>query len=145
MINHLQYRYSKLLLIIRVWLFVAMCMLVLEMVFGGLGSWSWSWSLNMFFFWWTRCSPPPSTTTTPPEDPMSISRPSEQSATLFRWEERWFGQDSTSLIMDQDYDTDKLFPALGFGARVPPEGKVFPPLPVITVSNFVFFRSNITS
>ena len=27
-------------------------------------------------------------------------------------------------IIDQDYDTDKLFPALGFGARVPPEGKV---------------------
>lgn len=24
----------------------------------------------------------------------------------------------------QDYDTDKLFPALGFGARIPPEGKV---------------------
>ena len=28
------------------------------------------------------------------------------------------------MVFDQDYDTDKLFPALGFGARVPPQGKV---------------------
>lgn len=24
----------------------------------------------------------------------------------------------------QDYDTDKMFPALGFGARLPPDGRV---------------------
>ena len=24
----------------------------------------------------------------------------------------------------QDYDSDKLFPALGFGARLPPDGRV---------------------
>jgi hypothetical protein len=24
----------------------------------------------------------------------------------------------------QDYDTDKLFPVLGFGARIPPDGQV---------------------
>jgi len=24
----------------------------------------------------------------------------------------------------QDYDSDKMFPALGFGARIPPQGNV---------------------
>ena len=33
--------------------------------------------------------------------------------------------DRSRFYFVQDYDTDKLFPALGFGARVPPEGKVY--------------------
>lgn len=31
----------------------------------------------------------------------------------------------------QDYDSDKLFPAYGFGAKVPPDGKVSHQFPLV--------------
>ena len=37
----------------------------------------------------------------------------------------------------QDYDTDKLFPALGFGARLPPDGRVSHEFYLVRKSNVV--------
>lgn len=31
----------------------------------------------------------------------------------------------------QDYDSDKLFPAYGFGAKLPPDGKISHAFPVV--------------
>lgn len=45
----------------------------------------------------------------------------------------------------QDYDSDKMFPALGFGAKLPPDGRVsheFPLVrrhaPLISLSDYCF-------
>ena len=35
-----------------------------------------------------------------------------------------FEQDLTPTLTISDYDSDKLFPVLGFGARLPPRGDV---------------------
>lgn len=33
----------------------------------------------------------------------------------------------------QDYDSDKMFPALGFGAKIPPDGRVSHEFPLVRV------------
>lgn len=33
----------------------------------------------------------------------------------------------------QDYDSDKLFPAYGFGAKLPPDGKISHAFPLVRV------------
>jgi hypothetical protein len=33
----------------------------------------------------------------------------------------------------QDYDSDKMFPALGFGAKLPPDGHVSHEFPLVTI------------
>lgn len=32
----------------------------------------------------------------------------------------------------QDYDSDKMFPALGFGAKLPPDGRVSHEFPLVS-------------
>ena len=34
----------------------------------------------------------------------------------------------------QDYDSDKMFPALGFGAKLPPDGRVSHEFPLVSVA-----------
>lgn len=34
----------------------------------------------------------------------------------------------------QDYDSDKMFPALGFGAKLPPDGRVSHEFPLVSKS-----------
>lgn len=34
----------------------------------------------------------------------------------------------------QDYDSDKMFPALGFGAKLPPDGRVSHEFPLVTTT-----------
>lgn len=34
----------------------------------------------------------------------------------------------------QDYDSDKMFPALGFGAKIPPDGRVSHEFPLVRLS-----------
>ena len=45
----------------------------------------------------------------------------------------------------QDYDSDKLFPALGFGAKLPPQGAVSHQFFLVSTlfGNFVVFSSHI--
>lgn len=33
----------------------------------------------------------------------------------------------------QDYDSDKLFPAYGFGAKLPPDGKISHAFPLVSI------------
>lgn len=35
----------------------------------------------------------------------------------------------------QDYDSDKMFPALGFGAKLPPDGRVSHEFPLVSKSS----------
>src|SRR4029434_10140222 len=35
----------------------------------------------------------------------------------------------------QDYDSDKMFPALGFGAKLPPDGRVSHEFPLVRVTH----------
>jgi len=35
----------------------------------------------------------------------------------------------------QDYDSDKMFPALGFGAKLPPDGRVSHEFPLVSLSS----------
>ncbi len=37
----------------------------------------------------------------------------------------------------QDYDSDKMFPALGFGAKLPPDGRVSHEFPLVPVSYMI--------
>lgn len=37
----------------------------------------------------------------------------------------------------QDYDSDKLFPALGFGAKLPPDGRVSHEFPLVRIFFFI--------
>ncbi len=39
----------------------------------------------------------------------------------------------------QDYDSDKLFPALGFGAKLPPDGRVSHEFPLVRTLLFKFY------
>lgn len=39
----------------------------------------------------------------------------------------------------QDYDSDKMFPALGFGAKLPPDGRVCHEFALVCVVFFVLF------
>lgn len=38
----------------------------------------------------------------------------------------------------QDYDSDKMFPALGFGAKLPPDGRVSHEFPLVRSSPLFF-------
>lgn len=38
----------------------------------------------------------------------------------------------------QDYDSDKMFPALGFGAKLPPDGRVSHEFALVRRGSFVF-------
>lgn len=38
----------------------------------------------------------------------------------------------------QDYDSDKLFPAYGFGAKLPPDGKISHAFPLVRAPNSLF-------
>lgn len=52
----------------------------------------------------------------------------------------------------QDYDSDKMFPALGFGAKIPPDGRVSHEFPLVLTTflgitsalrnSFLYFASN---
>lgn len=39
----------------------------------------------------------------------------------------------------QDYDSDKMFPALGFGAKLPPDGRVSHEFPLVIAHLFISF------
>ncbi len=41
----------------------------------------------------------------------------------------------------QDYDSDKMFPALGFGAKLPPDGRVSHEFPLVSELMFIFLLS----
>ncbi len=41
----------------------------------------------------------------------------------------------------QDYDSDKMFPALGFGAKLPPDGRVSHEFPLVSEQMFIFLLS----
>lgn len=41
----------------------------------------------------------------------------------------------------QDYDSDKMFPALGFGAKLPPDGRVSHEFPLVSELMFNFLLS----
>lgn len=45
----------------------------------------------------------------------------------------------------QDYDSDKMFPALGFGAKLPPDGRVSHEFPLVRSRNFGSHFLNCTS
>lgn len=46
----------------------------------------------------------------------------------------------------QDYDSDKMFPALGFGAKLPPDGRVSHEFPLVkSTSLFSFLGSFLAS
>jgi len=53
-----------------------------------------------------------------PRDPRSLHYASPSCPTQYEMAIRAVGN------VIQDYDSDKLFPALGFGARLPPDGRV---------------------
>lgn len=42
----------------------------------------------------------------------------------------------------QDYDSDKMFPALGFGAKLPPDGRVSHEFALVRTSFFFFISSH---
>lgn len=42
----------------------------------------------------------------------------------------------------QDYDSDKMFPALGFGAKLPPDGRVSHEFPL--VSRLLLFSATVS-
>ena len=39
----------------------------------------------------------------------------------------------------QDYDSDKMFPALGFGAKLPPDGRVSHEFPLVSQTQSPFW------
>lgn len=40
----------------------------------------------------------------------------------------------------QDYDSDKMFPALGFGAKLPPDGRVSHEFPLVSEPKSLLMR-----
>lgn len=42
----------------------------------------------------------------------------------------------------QDYDSDKMFPALGFGAKLPPDGRVSHEFPLVKSTLFHLWFTN---
>lgn len=45
----------------------------------------------------------------------------------------------------QDYDSDKMFPALGFGAKLPPDGRVSHEFPLVNfnyVISIIFYHKH---
>lgn len=42
----------------------------------------------------------------------------------------------------QDYDSDKMFPALGFGAKLPPDGRVSHEFPLVKSTSLFSFWDN---
>lgn len=47
----------------------------------------------------------------------------------------------------QDYDSDKMFPALGFGAKLPPDGRVSHEFPLVETALLIItvLRCNVYS
>lgn len=45
----------------------------------------------------------------------------------------------------QDYDSDKMFPALGFGAKIPPDGHVSHEFPLVLTPPFESFQQSETA
>lgn len=40
----------------------------------------------------------------------------------------------------QDYDSDKMFPALGFGAKLPPDGRVSHEFPLVRAALLIITK-----